>query len=206
MKIKVCGNNDLNNLIEVSALIPDMLGFIFYKHSKRYVGRNTALMRVISSMKSIQKIGVFVNAEEDEIYKTTDAYGLDGVQLHGNESPEFCKSISAKTPVIKVFGISDAFSFEVVDAYKNACSYVLFDTATIQYGGSGKTFGWTLLDQYNGDTPFILSGGIDATHSAAIKSISHPSFAGIDVNSRFEISPGIKNTINLKAFFNEIRN
>lgn len=206
MKIKVCGNIDLNNLLEVLALSPDMLGFIFYKHSKRYIGGDTALMRVIASLKSIKKIGVFVNAEEDEIHATTDAYRLDAVQLHGNESPEFCKNISSNTPVIKAFGICNAFNFEIVDAYKDVSSYFLFDTATIQYGGSGETFDWSLLDQYNGNTPFLLSGGIDATHRAAIKSISHPAFAGIDVNSKFEISPGIKNTSNLKTFIHEIRN
>jgi phosphoribosylanthranilate isomerase len=206
MKLKVCGNANVENLSGLLELQPDYVGFIFHPPSVRYMGNDAAFIHYIATISNTQKVGVFVNADASEIAARTEACKLDMVQLHGDESPEFCLQIAATIPVIKAFGISEGFDFNSLQAYRDSCAYFLFDTATALHGGSGKTFDWTLLSRYRLDTPFFLSGGISAGHTAVLKSIPHPALAGIDVNSRFELSPGIKNIPDLKTFFHEIRN
>lgn len=206
MRLKVCGNANIKNLSELLELQPDYAGFIFYHSSKRYMGDNAALMHYISTIENTGKVGVFVNAGAGEIVEGAEACRLDMVQLHGHESPEFCKQITGAIPVIKAFGISDGFDFDSLRSYQDSCNYFLFDTSTSQFGGSGKAFDWALLSRYQLDTPFFISGGIRAAHAPALKTLAHPMLAGIDLNSRFELSPGIKDITRLKTFIHEIRN
>ena len=157
MKLKVCGLKHMENIIQVATLHPDYMGFIFYPESKRFVGDDFK-MPCISP--AIKKIGVFVNQKADDIIEKTDKYGLDFIQLHGNESASFCEVMNHLVKVIKAFGIDDNFDFNVLEKYKNCCDYFLFDTKTAEYGGSGKQFNWNVLEKYTLDVPFFISGGI----------------------------------------------
>lgn len=206
MKLKVCGNTNQENINEFMEIAPDYLGFIFYPNSKRYVGNDKSFVQYISSLTASQKVGVFVNAPFDIVGTLVKDYQLDMVQLHGNESVEYCRQIAQIIPVIKAFGVQSGFDFESIQYYTDSCKYFLFDTVTPDYGGSGKMFDWSLLDSYKSSTPFFLSGGIGMEHIPALKSFKHNSFVGIDVNSRFELSPGIKNINYLKKFVYELQN
>ena len=158
------------------------------------------------SITTVKKVGVFVNAGYAEILDAIDRYHLDMVQLHGEEPAAFCTCLSGHIPVIKAFRIDDDFDFSLPDQYKAACTFFLFDTATTAYGGSGLSFNWALLEKYQSSVPFFLSGGINPGLLSRVQLFSHPSFAGIDVNSGFETRPGIKNIDQLKLLFHEIRN
>lgn len=206
MKIKVCGITDNANMQSIASCKPDYMGLIFHPDSKRYVGRNINLQAPISILKDILKVGVFVNTSLAEIYSAVEDYKLDLIQLHGDERPGMCRTIRAIRPVIKAFQINEHFDFESLQGYKDACDYFLFDTASISYGGSGKTFNWTLLNRYKLSVPFFLSGGINQMHTLLIKMLSHPALYGVDINSGFEDAPGIKNTQQIQTFINEIRN
>jgi phosphoribosylanthranilate isomerase len=198
MKIKVCGMRDSQNIQAVAALQPDFMGFIFYPKSPRYAEHLQA--EVLNALpKTIKKIGVFVNESLKQILTIAYRYNLDGVQLHGTELVEMCRELR-KTGfiVIKAFPVADASNFIVTKKYEGSCDYFLFDTKTDAYGGSGLKFDWRLLDEYKGDTSFLLSGGIDLDDVEALRKIEHPKFAGIDLNSRFETEPGMKNVEKLK--------
>lgn len=206
MKLKVCGNTNPENMQRLIELNPDYLGFIFYPGSKRFIGYDENIRRFVASVDEVKKTGVFVNTTLEKVKTCIAAYKLDLVQLHGTESPEYCKELSKSIPVIKAFGISPDFDFATTIAYENNCSYFLFDTACPEYGGSGITFDWSVLQRYRGVTPFFLSGGIGMVHLPVIQSMQHPSLMGVDVNSRFEITPGIKNINRLKTFIHALRN
>ena len=194
------------NIRAVEALHPDFMGFIFYPKSPRFAEPlDIATLKALP--KSIKKIGVFVNENLENILTIATKYDLDGVQLHGTELVEMCKELHhAGFIVIKAFPIAEAYNFKVTKAYEGACDYFLFDTKTDAYGGSGLKFNWTMLDEYVGETPFLLSGGIAADDVEAILKIEHPMFAGIDLNSKFELKPGLKNTELLKTFILELKN
>ena len=193
MRVKVCGLKDPENIAQVLECNPDYLGFIFYENSPRFVaGLNADLIKKISSVK---KAGVFVNETQDEILKHVSAFGLDLVQLHGNESVGFCTDLQKQVSVIKAFQFDDDFDFSILNDYKDSCDYFLFDSKSTQYGGSGKKFNWQRLKEYKWDKPFFLSGGItldDLTEISNLRS-QIPALFAIDVNSGFEDSPGIKN-------------
>ena len=195
MKIKVCGMKYADNIREVAKLSPDFMGFIFYSKSKRYVGEDFIIPEIHSSVK---KVGVFVNDSIENIVKKVRTYKLDYVQLHGNESPEFCKSVRHTTEIVKAFGIDEQFDFSLLNQYENTCEYFLFDTRTNEYGGSGKKFDWKILERYNGKTPYFLSGGIDSAETGNTKPFA------IDVNSKFETEPGVKDIAKLKKLKNEL--
>ncbi|MGQ0829375.1 MAG: phosphoribosylanthranilate isomerase [Bacteroidota bacterium] len=196
MKLKVCGLKYKENIEQVAVLHPDYMGFIFYPGSKRFVG-NDFVMPNISS--NIKKVGVFVNATVDEIKEKVIKYKLDLVQLHGDESSQFCAQIKPIVKVMKAFGINETFDFKILESYKNSCDYFLFDTKTSEYGGSGKQFDWTILKSYNNDIPFFLSGGLDLKNinNLQLTTCNLQPFA-IDVNSKFEIEPGLKDIEKLK--------
>lgn len=203
MKLKVCGMRDKNNILEVAALCPDYMGFIFYKGSKRFVG-DDFVMPVLPA--SIVKVGVFVNEGEERVSEVVKKYELDLVQLHGEESPEFCERLSKKVKVMKAFGVDENFDFFITKKY-DACSFFLFDTASKEYGGTGKKYDRGLLERYEGSTPYFISGGIGleeistfakATADKKQKQSGVRGAYGWDVNSRFESSPGIKNIDLLK--------
>lgn len=206
MQIKVCGLTDKDNIAEVLSLQPDYIGFIFYKGSKRYIGNSTDLADYIASVNTAKKTGVFVNASKDTIIKTIARYKLNVVQLHGTESPETCRQLNKYIEVIKAFHIDKQFDFGITKQYISSCNYFLFDTASADYGGTGHTFNWSLLNAYTLSTPFFLSGGIGPEHAPSLKRINNKALFAIDINSRFETSPGIKNIDLLKTFMHEIRN
>ena len=203
MKIKVCGLKDPENIEAVAALNPDYLGFICYPLSPRYIGQLSA-----ESFKKLQinikKTAVFVNESAQKINSLIQAYNFDVIQLHGDESPEFCSSFRDRVIVFKAFGLDENFDFGQLDNYINKVDYFLFDTKTVAYGGSGKTFDWGMLENYKLQVPFFLSGGISLDNLDEIKKIAHPQFYGVDLNSRFETAPGIKDTGKLKQAFDII--
>lgn len=200
MIIKVCGLKFDQNLIEISALDIDMVGYNFYEPSPRYVQKK---LPNISS--HIKKVGVFVNASESFILQKVKEFNLDYTQLHGDENPEFCTKIKACIPVIKVFRVKDQFDMNFLNSF-DFCDFFLFDTATKQYGGSGMKFDWSLLNEFDIKVPFLLSGGIGAEDLDDILKISHPKFVGIDINSKFEISPGLKDVVLINGFLTLLKN
>jgi phosphoribosylanthranilate isomerase len=187
MKLKICGMKYPDNILEVSALLPDYLGFIFYEKSARYF--NDEMPKMPSSIK---KVGVFVNATYDEITSKIEKFNLNAVQLHGDESAAFCCTLQKNDiEIIKVFLVDDDFNFEVLQHYENVCDYFLFDTKGKLHGGNGITFNWEILKNYKSEKPLFLSGGIGLDEIHRIQSLNLPIYA-IDVNSKFEIKPGLK--------------
>lgn len=207
LKIKVCGMRDKENIRQLVGVQPDYIGFIFYPKSKRYVG-NQINPEIISSIPNhIQKVGVFVNEPLQGIIKHIENNTLDLIQLHGNESPDFCKQLkSTGKKIIKAFRISNSFNFKQLNEYKNITDYFLFDTFTENYGGSGKKFDWKMLDSYDNEVPIFLSGGISMEDTKEIKKLSWLNIHSLDINSRFEIEPALKNIDTVKLFINSIRN
>ena len=205
LKIKVCGMREPDNIRAVSALLPDYMGFIFHPGSKRYAGNLTPDIRA-EIPAFIKKVGIFVNENEEKLVRICSSYGIGTIQLHGDESPEYCEKLAEKgLRIIKVFHINDRLDSNMMQHFQEACSYFLFDTATENFGGSGDQFDWGLLDDYTLDIPFILSGGIGMEDAGKIRSMVHPMFFGVDINSRFEISPGIKDPESCEAFIKTIR-
>lgn len=204
MVIKVCGLNDNKNIKAVTALNPDYVGFIFYSSSPRFANElDQETIKNISS--KISKVGVFVNESANVISKLIDKYHFDAVQLHGNESPEFCSIFSNKVTVIKAFGLNNSFNFAQLNDYLDKVNFFLFDTKTDTHGGSGKTFDWSILDNYRLNIPFFLSGGLSLDNLNEVNEINHPQFYGVDLNSKFETSPGMKNIELLNNAFNIIK-
>ena len=205
LAIKICGMKFPENLLAVAALRPDFMGFIFYPKSPRYA-EPLDIETINSIPKSIKKIGVFVNESLENILTVVYKYNLDGVQLHGSENVEICRKLKETgLLVLKAFPIAEAYNFNVTKAYEGSCNFFLFDTKTEAYGGSGLKFDWSMLAEYTGETPFLLSGGIAADDAEAILKIEHPKFAGIDLNSKFEISPGFKNVKLINKFLQALR-
>ena len=205
MKIKICGMKFPENIKSVAALHPDLMGFIFYPKSPRYAEPLDVEM-LQSLPKSIKKMGVFVNEDLERILTLVFKYKLDGVQLHGTENKDICQKLKETgLIVIKAFSIAEANNFKVTSTYEGVCDYFLFDTKTDAYGGSGIKFDWTILDEYKGETPFLLSGGISVDDAETILKINHPKMAGIDLNSKFEISAGLKNVEVLRYFIKELK-
>ncbi|MBW4891463.1 phosphoribosylanthranilate isomerase [Mucilaginibacter sp. HMF5004] len=204
MKIKVCGLRDAENIKAIAALKPDYMGFICYSRSPRFIADMPA--EVLNLLpQGIIKTGVFVNAAKQDIDTLIAKYAFGAIQLHGSESPEFCSDHKGKVTVIKAFGVDDDFDFEQLNAYQNSVDYFMFDTKTVQHGGSGKVFNWAILDKYKLDVPFFLSGGLSLDNLAEVKQITHPAFYAVDLNSRFEIEPGLKDINRLKQAFELLR-
>jgi phosphoribosylanthranilate isomerase len=206
LKIKVCGMRSAYSIVEVSQLPIDFMGFIFYKKSPRY-DKDLNVWAVEYIPKNIQKVGVFVNAPKETILETVEKFDLQLVQLHGNESPEFCNTVgagSARPKIIKAFQIASKADFNRCVEYESTCDYFLFDTKTPQFGGSGNKFDWQILSAYKGKTPFFLSGGIAPEDAEAIKKLNFPQLYAIDLNSRFEIEPGFKDVEKLKQFIQKL--
>jgi phosphoribosylanthranilate isomerase len=199
MKLKICGMKYPENILEVSQLLPDYIGFIFWEKSSRYFDGEIPKIN-----KSIKKVGVFVDATLEEIISKIEKYDLDVIQLHGNESPEFCENLKKKNiQIIKVFSVNDDFNFSTLEPFENTCDYFLFDTKGKLPGGNGITFNWQILKQYKLTKPFFLSGGIGLDEIENIKKLNLPIYA-IDVNSKFEIEAGLKNIELLKSFKNNL--
>lgn len=211
MKLKICGMN--HNPSEVAELQPDYLGFIFWEPSARYF---TGDMPTIPN--PIKKVGVFVDADQEYVLEKVSLYQLDAVQLHGKESVEYCQQLknsflsfrarSRKLDIIKVFSIKDDFDFSILKDYEEVCDYFLFDTKGKLPGGNGYTFDWSVLEKYPSQTPYFLSGGIGLESiqdlQEFINSIASKNCFAIDVNSKFESVPGLKNIEDLKIFIESL--
>jgi phosphoribosylanthranilate isomerase len=206
MKIKVCGLKNRENIREIVSCKPDFLGFIFYPPSPRYVGDSfdVRLMRNIPPY--INKTGVFVNQDPDTIIRLAELYGLNYVQLHGDEDASCMAALKArKIAVIKVFHIGEEFDFQNTEPFLSGCEYFLFDSKSESYGGSGVKFNWQILSRFNYPKPFFLSGGIAPGDGSKITSLHHPYLLGIDINSGFETSPGIKDVFRVNEFIKIIK-
>lgn len=203
MKLKVCGMKYLNNLEAVAKLQPDYLGFIFYDKSPRYFSGS-----IPSLPNTIKKVGVFVNEDVNKVKKMVDKHLLDAVQLHGSESPEYCDQLNT-VQVIKVFSIKDEFNFSVLQPYESVCDYYLFDTKGKLPGGNGYVFNWGVLKDYPSTKPYFLSGGIGTKEIEKIKEFEKSPASkhcfSLDVNSKFEINPGVKNIDELEKFRHELQ-
>lgn len=211
MKIKVCGMKEPSNIMEVVNLGIDYIGFIFYEKSSRFVQDNFCLHKelMINTIKT-KKVGVFVNHTLETIIEKIITYRLDLVQLHGNETVDFCHHLKmrvasldnfmSQVEIIKVFSVGESFDFEQLEAYKPCVNYFLFDTKGTNLGGNGVTFDWKILKNYKHEVPFFLSGGIDMQHVQEIKQLSGLPIHAVDINSRFEVSAGLKEVEKIKKF------
>ena len=219
MLIKVCGMREPENIRQVAETGIDWMGFIFYARSARSIDNGKLKIeneRKSSSLNNSQfsifnfqlkRVGVFVNATPEEMMETAAHYRLDYLQLHGNESPDICYTLHKRGyAIIKAFSIATEEDLKPVADYEGRADYFLFDTKCNSYGGSGKQFDWSVLSAYKGQTPFLLSGGINPDSAEALRNFSHPKLAGIDLNSGFETSPGIKDAEKLKTFIDKIKN
>ena len=196
MNIKVCGITQLKQLQQLDGLNIAFAGLIFHKESPRYVVGKITKEELQSSDFDVKKVGVFVNAGYEEIMRMVDDYDLDVVQLHGDETPQLCERLSEDVEVIKAFSIGDgnASIDEMVAGFDDVCDYYLFDTASRDglAGGTGEKFDWKLISKSKIEKPFFLGGGISVEDVAKIKAFKHPDYFGIDVNSKFEKEPGVK--------------
>jgi phosphoribosylanthranilate isomerase len=189
MEWKVCGMRDEHNIKEVLRLEPDYMGFIFYAKSPRFVGDNWSLSDV--PFGNTSKVGVFVNEAMETVANTASKFQLDFIQLHGDESAEYCEYLYHQgLKIIKAIGVGKKGDFDQCSQYKKWVKYFLFDTQSAQYGGTGESFNWSLIDHYDQQVPFILSGGLTVDIEQNFP--PHWNLAFIDVNSRFEIEPGLK--------------
>lgn len=204
MKIKVCGLRDTANIKAVAALKPDYLGFILYDRSPRFVSDITAA-DLDNLPADIYKTAVFVNESKENIDELIANYRFNAIQLHGDESPDFAQSFRDRVVVLKAFGVDEDFDFAQLNNYANKVDYFLFDTKTAAHGGSGKTFNWDILNKYTLNVPFFLSGGLGLANLDEVKNITHPQFYGVDLNSKFETAPGMKDIEKLKQAFNTIK-
>jgi len=205
VKIKICGMKYPENIIEVASSKPDYLGFIFFEKSARFFEKT-----VPNIDNSIQKVGVFVNATYAEIEEKVKQHQLDLVQLHGEETPELCFKIENNlVKVIKSFSIDNEFNFILLEKYINSCSYFLFDTKGKQYGGNGETFDWEVLQKYSFEKPYFLSGGIGNNNIENLKDFLKKDYSkncfAIDLNSKFETEPGMKNPEIVNDFIQKIK-
>ena len=197
LKLKVCGMRDPENILEVSKLQPDFMGFIFYAPSPRYVGDNFTMPYFAGPTK---KVGVFVNEATNMIVKKVHKFSLDLVQLHGHESLQQCREIKNEgISIIKVFSVEDKTDFGMTEAFAPIVDHFLFDTKGKYYGGNAKTFNWEILSRYKQGIPFFLSGGITPAHIDGVRNLDHDQLHAIDINSGVEIRPALKDVQQIKV-------
>ncbi|MBS0011513.1 MAG: phosphoribosylanthranilate isomerase [Bacteroidales bacterium] len=206
MKLKICGLREKENIERISALEPDYIGLIFYRKSPRYAGdllRPEDLDRVSDAIK---KVGVFVNENIELLIDTVKKFKLDAVQLHGSETLDYCRSLKDENiEIIKAFFPESDTDFKLMKNYKGLCDYFLFDKRDSKGGGSGKKFNWEALKGYDMEKPYFLSGGIGPDDAGLISQIADKYLHAIDINSRFEIKPGLKDAGLVSEFINELK-
>ena len=206
IKVKVCGLTDPSNVKEIAEAKPDFMGFIFYRGSPRYVGEDPEIRLFDQMPPDIKKTGVFLNEDNQKIVELANRFGLEIVQLHGNESPVTCFRLkSSGLSVIKSFNIDMDFSFDLLDQYAPCCDYFLFDSKSLAAGGSGKKFNWEKLEEYGKGKQFFLSGGIGPEDAELLTSVNNKNLFAVDINSRFETAPGIKDSSRVKKFINAVK-
>ncbi len=207
MKVKVCGMRDVENVRQLAELPVDYMGFIFYENSARFVNNQVHpdILQLLEN-KKIKKVGVFVNSKLEELKKIALSNKLDVIQCHGDESPEYCAILKeAGFIVFKAFRVGQHFDFNILEKYTDSCNYFLFDTDTKNYGGSGQKFDWSIFKKYNYEKPIILSGGIGPGDEAAINAINITNLHAIDLNSKFEINPALKDVEKIDMFLKNLR-
>lgn len=219
LKIKVCGMKNPENIQQLAGLEPDFMGLIFHPGSPRYVG--SALMELQQTLKKLNTpadskrvktimTGVFVDAELENMQEQVDGLGLKAIQLHGQESPQTCNKLREQgVMVIKAFGISPQFDWSILENYRDCVDYFLFDTRVAnKTGGTGQQFDWDLLENYELDIPYFLSGGISETDLSSIldRQGKDSRFLGVDLNSKYELSAGLKDIRKLEKTFKQLRN
>lgn len=195
------------NIKALAKLPIDYMGFIFYQKSPRYIqNMDSSILDALPD--SIDRVGVFVNESIEFVLEQINKYKLSVIQLHGSESVEYCSDLKKSFPkliLVKVFNIAEKADFLRTHEYEGVCNFFLFDTKTSQHGGSGLKFDWTILDEYKGNLPFFLSGGISVEDAESIKNIFHPKLYALDLNSKFELEPGLKNIELLEQFINQLK-
>ena len=189
---------EVENTREVEALGIDLMGFIFWEKSSRYISKRPAYLPT-----KCKRVGVFVDEDIESVKRIADDYALDYIQLHGHESSDYCAQLQG-LHLIKAISVSSRNDIATYKTYEGLVEYFLFDTKCPSVGGSGQQFDWSVLSAYDGSTPFLLSGGIGPDDAERIKSFHHPQCIGIDLNSRFELAPGLKDVIKLQAFIKEL--
>ena len=203
MIIKVCGMREPENIRAVEALGIDLMGFIFWPPSSRYVGEKPSYLP-----RNCRRVGVFVDAALPDILAAVEDFRLDGVQLHGHETPEAIAALKAHIPgvrIVKSLAVAGPEDLAQAEAYADVCDAFLFDTKGKLPGGNGRQFDWSVLQRYRGRLPFLLSGGIGPDDAQRIRAFDVPGCIGIDLNSRFETAPGLKDVAALKSFIETIR-
>ena len=213
MKIKVCGMRNPENIFALAELKPDYLGLIFYTLSKRFV--SDLDINVLNSLaQSIRLTGVFVDENLNNVVEKAQKYNLSAIQLHGSETVEYCRELRSellrvsalkKIEIWKAFGINSSFDFDVLNHFQDVVDYFLFDTKTEAHGGSGLSFDWRVLSEYKLEKPFFLSGGISPENIQEVFNLNHKQLFGVDLNSKFELEPGLKDIESLKNAFSLIR-
>jgi phosphoribosylanthranilate isomerase len=209
LKIKVCGMKSPQNITELLELSPDYIGLIFHPASPRFVDNIMATyLEFLEKITKPVKTGVFVNQSKEYILKQIQTYSLAAIQLHGNETPEFCQNLKETVgndiQLIKAFSIAQKQDFNLTSNYETSTDYFLFDTKTPTHGGSGQKFDWQLLTFYQGNKPYFLSGGIDSEDSQTIKNLRDDRLYALDLNSKFEITPAQKDITKLKLFISQL--
>ena len=203
MIIKVCGMREPQNIRDVEALGVDWMGFIFWKESSRYVGRKPSYLPGNS-----RRVGVFVDAGMPDILAAVEDFRLDVVQLHGQETPDAISALKAHIPgvrIVKSLAVAGPEDLAQAEAYADVCDAFLFDTKGKLPGGNGRQFDWSVLQRYRGRLPFLLSGGIGPDDAQRIRAFDVPGCIGIDLNSRFETAPGLKDVDALRTFIETVR-
>ena len=200
MMIKVCGMRDAENIREVEALGIDLMGFIFWPKSSRYVSERPAYLPT-----NCKCVGVFVDEDIETVRRIADDYALEFIQLHGHESADYCAQLKG-LKLIKAISVSGQDDIATYKTYEGLVDYFLFDTKCPSVGGSGLQFDWSVLSAYDGNTPLLLSGGIGPDDAERLRASHREKCVGIDLNSRFEIGPGLKDINKLKDFLNALNN
>ncbi|MGB1217596.1 MAG: phosphoribosylanthranilate isomerase [Saprospiraceae bacterium] len=199
MKIKVCGMRESKNIQALSVLEVDYMGLIFYEKSKRFVAREIAETL-------LKKVGIFVNEEIEKVEALAKEYQLHALQVHGDESPEYCKKLQEKGhKIFRAFRVDENFDFQQTKDYEPFCELFIFDAKGKDYGGNGIAYDWSVLEKYQGGTNFLLSGGINPNSIEKIQVFQHPKCLGLDLNSGFEIEPALKDIDSLKIFIDTIQ-
>lgn len=206
MLIKVCGLNNRDNIFAISKMDVNLMGFIFYKESPRYFNNALSFDEVRQIPKQIKKVGVFVNESIYNVLNTIAHFDLDFVQLHGEESFNYCRELMPYVKVIKTISVKDKNSILEIHNYSSICNYLLFDTTSPNHGGTGQSFNWRLLEDNEINIPFFISGGVSLENFSEIKKLNLKHLIGIDVNSKFEITPGLKDLNKIQQLLNETNN
>ena len=210
MRVKVCGMTQLEQVKQLDEMGVDFAGFIFYPKSPRYVGKHMEGSQLKRLKLHLGKVGVFVNTSYEEVMKQVDAFGLDMVQFHGDETSRFCEQVSNYVSVIKVFRMGEDDPVDwIIKPFEDACDMFLFDTEGAGYGGTGKKFNWDILTKSTVNKLFFLSGGIEPGDSDQLKKFSTEPIAkklfSLDINSKFELSPGVKDLNKVREFLRKLK-